>query len=583
MKHRSLILTLSIVILAMLACGFTPTPVEADPVQSNAPQFQVTVAPQPVTFNIVGTSHLAPLVANKVFADFPAWLQKTYPDMPAVTITVDSDKPATYIRDMLDPTLGNKSPDVDAYIPGSRLWLPTVPPGYKPFTQDTFIKTYDGILVTDAAKLKTLGWDPTNVSINDIALVVKSGALRLASPSPSDDSGAQFDIAMSTYQCGHVVLLKSCFDDQNVLDSIAALMKNILRSAENPNNLVALAVSDRTSGNVSFDAAILDEAHAIQLNQLLEKSKLQPMTVIYVQGALAVSDSPIVYNDNGNSSKLAVYKKLVEYLKTDATKALLGSLGYRTTQYGMQIDNPDLTVFKPDWGIITDKNFLVMYNPIKSVIAKALATYQVSLRRPSYRIACIDMSGSMGNVGEPGSGLHQVDNALQQILIQTNAEQHLIQAGPDDVFVPWAFTQISHKALAPSIIGNDPASYTTLYNTIHDTFVARLIQGNTNMFGCVEDAYDYIAKNYDPKYSYSVVAFTDGSSNAGPNAAMFAEYYKSYVTANHYSFPTYGIAFGAANTTLMHTFETTTKGFVYDATGPNADLNLILSKVFGNN
>ena len=81
----------------------------------------------------------------------------------------------------------------------------------------------------------------------------------------------------------------------------------------------------------------------------------------------------------------------------------------------------------------------------------------------------------------------------------------------------------------------------------------------TAMFDCVRYANAYIAGHSDSKYSYSIIALTDGGSNAGATQSDFASYYEQ---AN-LDIPVYGIAFGAADFRQLDQFKMT-GGEVYD-------------------
>jgi hypothetical protein len=83
--------------------------------------------------------------------------------------------------------------------------------------------------------------------------------------------------------------------------------------------------------------------------------------------------------------------------------------------------------------------------------------------------------------------------------------------------------------------------------------------GGTAMFDCVESALKYIGNPQDSKYSYSVIALTDGGSNEGATLSDFTNYYKD----SNSNIPVYGIAFGDADFSQLDQFKMT-GGDVYD-------------------
>ncbi len=140
------------------------------------------------------------------------------------------------------------------------------------------------------------------------------------------------------------------------------------------------------------------------------------MTVVYSQGSLAFADSPLGFLPHGdNSEKRASFENLQMYLLTpDAQQALL-KIGRRpVNSSGLSLPNlpKDIldNVFRPDWGIVTDRQEQPLRFPSASVIENALYNYNTVYRPPGNFVYCIDGSGSME--GDGWNGIKQAADIL---------------------------------------------------------------------------------------------------------------------------------------------------------------------------
>ena len=95
----------------------------------------------------------------------------------------------------------------------------------------------------------------------------------------------------------------------------------------------------------------------IEKNLELVKAGREPLYAVYPRGSLAISDAPLGFLPHGNESDAAEAHDLrraagATCSPTPGAQATLLSLGRRpATSIGLTLDNPDLSVFNPAWGI----------------------------------------------------------------------------------------------------------------------------------------------------------------------------------------------------------------------------------------
>jgi Ca-activated chloride channel family protein len=378
--------------------------------------------------------------------------------------------------------------------------------------------------------------------------------------------GATFYLAMYTALSDKRVLTSTDLEDPQVFDDLKAMLAGVERSAGDLDHLKQVFVEDKASGADRFNAIVIYESLAIEMNRELLAQGLQPMTIFYVTGATAVADVPLRYVDNGRDYRRTQYDWLVDFLTRPDIQQKIQALGWRTNPIGMVMENADPSVFNPDWGINTTTEFPEMVFPKPPVALAALNQYQSLFRKPSFTVYCLDYSGSM----ESNGGREQMIDAMDLLLDQERASEVLLQATAEDVTVVYGFSNMT-VAIGHALEGNAPGALKGLSSLI----ATRATGGGTALFDCVIGALDYLADPSDPRYSYSVIAMTDGQSNAGATASEFASYYRRM----NLNIPVYGIAFGSADVSQMNVF-VDTGGAVYDA---RQDVAAAFRQAKGNN
>jgi len=542
MKRFSLVSTLVTLICLSLACAGT------------AP----TTAPlgDPNTLQIVAGSEVKTVADAGIFDDFTK--------QSGVKVNI-SFKGSVDIKNAISRANANNPKTVDVFWPASTLQLS----GNPSITPVTAMKTYVLVMI-DPQLVKSLGWDPKNVSILDFISAVKAKQIHLAMTSASQsNSGQTFYIAALTSLCGLRVLTNDCLGKPDVVENIKALLAGVNRSSESSGKLLQVFIEDKTSGANKFNAMVTYESLLIDGNKQLIAKGLSPYMALYIRDAVAIADSPIMFVDNEIPGKADSYNKLTAYLTSPEVERRIQSLGWRTGQIGMAVQNPDKSVFNPNWGIDVTTEYPLMQYPKPSIVANAIDTYQTLFRKPSATVYCLDNSGSMHDNG----GRKQMLDAMDLLLDQDRAREVALQATSRDLTVVNAFSTLVQTI--GEVKGNDQNSLKNLSKAIANTD----LNSNTAMFDCLIFGLNYIESHYDPAYAWAIIAMTDGASNQGSDASDFSKAYKNFTDKTGYTIPVYGIAFGDPDFDQLNILKTT-GGDVYDG---RSDVASAFRKAKGNN
>ena len=325
----------------------------------------------------------------------------------------------------------------------------------------------------------------------------------------------------------------------------------------------------RTSGSEDFlkelylsgeyDAIVSYESEIIELNKK-NKSK-DPLYAIYPIDGVSISDSVFGYIDRKNETKKEEFEKLQNYLLSKDGQKLLESNG-RRTWYGGVNKNAPKEIFNPEWGIDTTKYITPIKYPSKDVMSLALNMYQMELRKPVHVVFCLDYSGSMY-----GSGIEELRNAMEFILVKENAQKSYIQFSKDDKIDVIPFNDKTDTKWQVES-GADTSELLRKINNYSPT-------GSTALYPAVEEALKLVSETDREKYNVSIVLMTDGEGNVGSYKNLSNEYSK--IGKNT---PVYSITFGYADEKQLNEIAKLTNGKVFDG---KKDLVQAFKKVRGYN
>ena len=309
----------------------------------------------------------------------------------------------------------------DAVWPASSLWLDVADTSLnvKHAESISITPVVFGIRQSLAQELGLVGKD---VSVGDLLEPIRGGELKFCMTSATQsNSGASAYIGFLYALLGNPETLTSAdLESEALHDQMTELLSGVDRSSGSSDWLKDMFLQG------DFDAMVNYECLVIQANQELEAQGREPLYVVYPTDGLTIADSPLAYVDQGDGEKEELFLKLQEYLLSADTQSAIQRTGRRSSYTGVNEENRD--VFREDWGLQPDRVLSPMKMPAQEVLFQALDLYQTEFKKPSLNVYCLDYSGSMA-----GEGNRQLEAAMEQLLIQSNAREHFLQASSREV------------------------------------------------------------------------------------------------------------------------------------------------------
>ncbi len=350
-----------------------------------------------------------------------------------------------------------------------------------------------------------------DVTIADILDAVESGktTVRVTNPTQSN-SGATVLFGFMNHFAGNgpgQPLTQQQLDSPQVEQGITRFVQAMAETPPSTGTLMNECVADQTRCKTFFTYEDL----VIEKNEELVKAGREPLYAVYPRGSLAISDAPLGFRPLGefDSSRRKIVDELQNYLLNDASvKAKLLKLGRRpATSIGLTLDNPDLTVFNPAWGIqATLKEQGIQY-PSSSVIETALDRYQTNYRKPVDVYYCLDGSGSMGE----NNGWKGVKAAAAQVFDQDQARLNLLLTGPKDRTTVAIFNSGLTAGSPWTVEGNDAGQLHSLTTRIQGYEP----DGGTNMYQCLARATSQLRDAASGGRKALIIVMSDGKSDRG--------------------------------------------------------------------
>ena len=309
----------------------------------------------------------------------------------------------------------------DAVWPASSLWLDAADTSLnlKHAESVSITPVVFGIRQSLAQELGLVGKD---VSVGDLLEPIRGGKLRFCMTSATQsNSGASAYIGFLYALLGNPETITSAdLESERLRTQMTELLSGVDRSSGSSDWLKDMFLQG------DFDAMVNYECLVIQANQELEAQGREPLYVVYPTDGLTIADSPLAYVDQGDGEKEELFLKLQEYLLSDEIQSAIQRTGRRSSYTGVNEENRD--VFREDWGLQPDRVLSPMKMPAQEVLFQALDLYQTEFKKPSLNVYCLDYSGSMA-----GEGNRQLEAAMEQLLIQSNAREHFLQASSREV------------------------------------------------------------------------------------------------------------------------------------------------------
>ena len=427
----------------------------------------------------------------------------------------------------------------DAVWPASSLWLNVGDTGYR-------VKHGESVSISPVvfgirqSLAEELGFVGREVSVRDILDAITAGKLKFCMTSATQsNSGASAYIGFLYALLGNTdMITEEDLENEQLQSDIQALLSGVDRSSGSSDWLKDMFLEG------GYDAMVNYECLIIQANEELESRGEETLYVVYPYDGLTLADSPLGYVDNGDDDKETAFLELQEYLLSEDVQNEIQRTGRRTGYTGISDENRD--VFRTDWGVQPDRVLSTMRMPSTDVLFQALNLYQTDFKKPSLSIYCLDYSGSMS-----GKGNEQLVAAMEQLLIQENAEKNFLQASKDEVNVLIFFDD---QVLAEYTAVGSGAELEALYDRVESQDTG----SGTDMYVAAEEALKVLS-HYDlSQYTPAVILMTDGMSGGSFDA--FMEQYQELGE----DVPVFSIMFGDADSEQLEELAEATNARVFD-------------------
>ena len=427
----------------------------------------------------------------------------------------------------------------DAVWPASSLWLNVGDTGHR-------VKHGESISISPVvfgirqSLAEELGFVGREVSVRDILDAITAGKLKFCMTSATQsNSGASAYIGFLYALLGNPdMITEEDLENEQLQSDIQALLSGVDRSSGSSDWLKDMFLEG------GYDAMVNYECLIIQANEELESRGEETLYVVYPYDGLTLADSPLGYVDNGDDDKETAFLELQEYLLSENVQNEIQRTGRRTGYTGISDENRD--VFRTDWGVQPDRVLSTMRMPSTDVLFQALNLYQTDFKKPSLSIYCLDYSGSMS-----GKGNEQLVAAMEQLLIQENAEKNFLQASKDEVNVLIFFDD---QVLAEYTAVGSGAELEALYDKVESQDTG----SGTDMYVAAEEALQVLS-HYDlSQYTPAVILMTDGMSGGSFDA--FMEQYQELGE----DVPVFSIMFGDADSEQLEELAEATNARVFD-------------------
>lgn len=427
----------------------------------------------------------------------------------------------------------------DGVWPASSLWLNVGDTGHR-------VKHAESISVSPVvfgikqSLAQKLGFVGREVSIKDLLNAIESGKLRFCMTSATQsNSGASAYIGFLYALLDNPdVIVSEDLQDDNLRKQIKELLSGIDRSSGSSEWLKEMFLEGK------YDAMVNYESLIIAANEELTARGDEPLYIVYPYDGLTLADSPLGYIDNGDKNKEEAFLKLQEYLLSAEVQNQIQRTGRRSGYTGINKENLD--VFKAEWGVQPERVLSPIRMPAADVLFECLDLYQTEFKKPSLNVYCLDYSGSMS-----GEGYEQLLNAMEQLLIQENAEKNFLQASNNEINILIPFNNSIIDIYSATGSGSELEQ---LYDRIKDLDAG----GGTDMYSAAVKGLEILEKYDLKKYTPAIILLTDGRSDG--SYADFSSAYQSFGE----DVPVFSIMFGDADSHQLNELAEMTNARVFD-------------------
>jgi len=235
-----------------------------------------------------------------------------------------------------------------------------------------------------------------------------------------------------------------------------------------------------------------------------------PLVAIYPEEGTLYSDNPLITLDAEwvDGDETAAAGRFVDFVQAPSSQE-------RVLDFGFRPGNPDVAVGEPiteDNGVDPATPQTLLDVPEPDVLAQLLDDWDQQ-RKPARVLLVVDVSGSMGDTGDPDTGATKLD------LAKDAAIEALGQFKDDDEVGLWVFStelgddedQIRLELVEPGRVGDVREQLAT---RIRD----QVPTNGTPLYEITQQAYDQAVSDFDPERINAVVVLSDGVNDDGEDS-----------------------------------------------------------------
>lgn len=414
-----------------------------------------------------------------------------------------------------------------------------------------------GVSASDARKH---GWDQPGVKLTwkDLAAAAKAGHLNYALSNPAtSNQGFMALMGVVAAAAGKTEALAAADVDRG---AIADFLKGYKLPGDNSSDLSAQFIQQQ---GTRVNAFINYESWLLSLNasgRLREK-----LVLIHPFEGVSTADYPFMLLDEARRDD---YLKVAAYLKSPAAQGWLARQTLRRPilpEVAAQVED-----LLPRLGLQIELPF----SPDRALADGLIAAYLNEFRTPIASTFVLDTSGSMGSKGRRQQlvqAIHYIAGAdaslTGRIARLTDRERLWLQPFSDQPYGRVAFelpaTQVAARGVAERADSDAKQAVLAEVRAAADRLE---MTGGTALYDTVLQALGDMLeeRKRNPRYQYSVVAFTDGENNLGRNLAAFKQDY-ARMPEDVRAIPVFWVLFGEANEAALKELANLTGGRVFDA------------------
>lgn len=311
---------------------------------------------------------------------------------------------------------------------------------------------------------------------------------------------------------------------------------------------------DTVDGIVNYESILMSLNGGSKLHE--------PLVLIYPKEGIVTADYPFMLL---TAAKREAYDKVTAWLRTPEVQGRIMTTTLRRPAIpGVALDPR-----------FTSQTLIELPFPAKLETIDALITaYLDEVRRPASAVFVLDLSGSM-----EGDRLEQLKAAMKA-LTGTDASltgQFARFRAHEEVTIVTFTSQVDATREFTIDDTNPDGPDMTAIRAYIDGLSSG---GGTAIYTALDAGYQAVAASQakDPDRLFSIVLMTDGESNQGIDADVFASAFGDLPPAAR-AVHTYPVLFGEANNDAMAAIATQTGGSLFDAT--TTSLQLIFKQIRG--